>query len=35
VLLALLAVEVMAALIVARLVVAGVTAPGERITRPG
>jgi hypothetical protein len=25
----------MAALIVARLVVAGVTAPGERITRPG
>jgi putative ABC transport system permease protein len=35
VLLALLAVEVMAALTVARLVVAGVTAPGERITRPG
>ena len=35
VLLALLAVEVMAALTVARLVVAGVTAPGERVTRPG
>jgi len=35
VLLALLAVEVVAALTVARLVVAAVTAPGERITRPG
>jgi putative ABC transport system permease protein len=35
VLLALLAVEVVAALTVTRLVVAGVTAPGERITRPG
>ena len=35
VLLALLAVEVVAALTVARLVVAGVTAPGERVTRPG
>jgi len=35
VLLGLLAVEVVAALTVARLVVAGVTAPGERITRPG
>jgi putative ABC transport system permease protein len=35
VLLALLAVEVVAALTVSRLVVAGVTAPGERITRPG
>jgi UDP-glucose/iron transport system permease protein len=34
VLLALLAVEVVAALTVSRLVVAGVTAPGERITRP-
>jgi UDP-glucose/iron transport system permease protein len=34
VLLALLAVEVVAALTVARLVVAGVTAPGERVTRP-
>jgi putative ABC transport system permease protein len=35
VLLGLLAVEVVAALTVARLIVAGVTAPGERITRPG
>jgi UDP-glucose/iron transport system permease protein len=35
VLLGLMAVEVVAALTVARLVVAGVTAPGERITRPG
>ena len=35
VLLGLLAVEVVAALTVARLVVAGVTAPGERVTRPG
>ena len=35
VLLALLAVEVVAALTVSRLFVAGVTAPGERITRPG
>ena len=35
VLLALLAVEVVAALAVARLVVAGLTAPGERVRRPG
>jgi putative ABC transport system permease protein len=35
VLLGLLAVEIVAALTVSRLVVAGVTAPGERITRPG
>ena len=35
VLLALLAVEVVAALTVARLVVAGLTAPGERVRPPG